>query len=183
MKRIFRYLGATLLLTILPFSVMRGENITHNFQEMISLRTISFGPGNTSASATKDDVTYTYTCGGTYGRSAVFDIVSVLGIKMYSEGDFFVVTPAIGGLNRLMIGYNAIPQKEEIEVYISPDGDFYGRSPLTEGVTYGSGMVVATIPQGDYQVMIRNKGSNDIFVTSMKYYYEVEECNCFRYVP
>ena len=31
--------------------------------------------------------------------------------------------------------------------------------------------------------MIRNKGSNDIFVTSMKYYYEVEECNCFRYVP
>ena len=182
MKRIFRYLGATLLLTILPFSVMRGENITHNFQEMISLRTISFGPENTSASATKDDVTYIYTCGGTCGESAVFDIVSVLGIKMYSEGDFFVVTPAIGGLNRLMIGYNAILQKEEIEVYISPDGVDWG-SPLTEGVTYGSGMVDAIIPQGDYQVMIRNKGSNDIFVTSMKYYYEVEECNCFRYVP
>lgn len=180
MKRIFRYLGATLLLTILPFSVMRGENITHNFQEMIPLGTLSFGPGNTSASATTDDVTYTYTC----GESAVFDNVSYrLGIKMYSEGDFFVVTPAIGGLNRLMIGYNAIPQKEEIEVYISPDGDFYGRSPLTEGVTYGSGMVDATIPQGDYQVMIRNKGNKAIFVTSMKYYYEVEECNCFRYVP
>ena len=178
MKRNFRYLGATLLLTILPFSVMRGENITHNFQEMISSSTISFGPGNTSASATTDDVTYTYTC----GRSATFAVVSVLGIKMYSEGDFFVVTPAIGGLNRLMIGYNAIPQKEEIEVYISPDGVDWG-SPLTEGVTYGSGMVDATIPQGDYQVMIRNKGSNDIFVTSMKYYYEVEECNCFRYVP
>ena len=179
MKRIFRYLGATLLLTILPFSVMRGENITHNFQEMIPLGTLRFGPGNTSASATTDDVTYTYTC----GESAVFDNVSYrLGIKMYSEGDFFVVTPAIGGLNRLMIGYNAIPQKEEIEVYISPDGVDWG-SPLTEGVTYGSGMVEATIPQGDYQVKIRNKGTKDIFITSMKYYYEVEECNCFRYVP
>ena len=179
MKRIFRYLGATLLLTILPFSVMRGENITHNFQEMISLRTISFGPENTSASATTDDVTYTYTC----GEDAKFDVVStVVGIKMYENGDYVIVTPAIGGLNRLMIGYNAIPQKEEIEVYISPDGVDWG-SPLTEGVTYGSGMVDATIPQGDYQVMIRNKGSNDIFVTSMKYYYEVEECNCFRYVP
>ena len=180
MKRIFRYLGATLLLTILPFSVMRGENITHNFQEMIPLGTLIFGPENTSANATTDDVTYTYTC----GEDAKFDVVStVVGIKMYENGDYVIVTPAIGGLNRLMIGYNAIPQKEEIEVYISPDGDFYGRSPLTEGVTYGSGMVEATIPQGDYQVMIRNKGSNDIFVTSMKYYYEVEECNCFRYVP
>lgn len=179
MKRIFRYLGATLLLTILPFSVMRGENITHNFQEMISLRTISFGPENTSASATTDDVTYTYTC----GEDAKFDVVStVVGIKMYENGDYVIVTPAIGGLNRLMIGYNAIPQKEEIEVYISPDGVDWG-SPLTEGVTYGSGMVDATIPQGDYQVMIRNKGNKAIFVTSMKYYYEVEECNCFRYVP
>lgn len=179
MKRIFRYLGATLLLMILPFSVMRGENITHNFQEMIPLGTLSFGPGNTSASATTDDVTYTYTCGG----NATFAVVSYrLGIKMYSEGDFFVVTPAIGGLNRLMIGYNAIPQKEEIEVYISPDGVDWG-SPLTDGVTYGSGMVDATIPQGDYQVKIRNKGTKDIFITSMKYYYEVEECNCFRYVP
>ena len=179
MKRIFRYLGATLLLTILPFSVMRGENITHNFQEMISSSTISFNLGYTAASATTDDVTYTYTC----GEDAKFDVVStVVGIKMYENGDYVIVTPAIGGLNRLMIGYNAIPPKEEIEVYISPDGVDWG-SPLTEGVTYGSGMVDATIPQGDYQVMIRNKGSNDIFVTSMKYYYEVEECNCFRYVP
>ena len=179
MKRNFRYLGATLLLTILPFSVMRGENITHNFQEMIPLGTLIFGPENTSANATTDDVTYTYTC----GEDAKFDVVStVVGIKMYENGDYVIVTPAIGGLNRLMIGYNAILQKEEIEVYISPDGVDWG-SPLTEGVTYGSGMVDAIIPQGDYQVMIRNKGSNDIFVTSMKYYYEVEECNCFRYVP
>ena len=179
MKRIFRYLGATLLLTILPFSVMRGENITHNFQEMIPLGTLSFGSGNTSANATTDDVTYTYTC----GEDAKFDVVStVVGIKMYENGDYVIVSPAIAGLNELQIGYNAIAEKEEIEVYISPDGVDWG-SPLTEGVTYGSGMVVATIPQGDYQVMIRNKGSNDIFVTSMKYYYEVEECNCFRYVP
>ena len=179
MKRIFRYLGATLLLTILPFSVMRGENITHNFQEMIPLGTLSFGPGNTSANATTDDVTYIYTC----GRKAVFGVENYqAGIKLYYYRDSVIVTPAIGGLNRLMIGYNAILQKEEIEVYISPDGVDWG-SPLTEGVTYGSGMVDATIPQGDYQVMIRNKGSNDIFVTSMKYYYEVEECNCFRYVP
>ena len=78
MKRIFRYLGATLLLTILPFSVMRGENITHNFQEMIPLGTLRFGPGNTSANATTDDVTYTYTC----GEDAKFDVVStVVGIS------------------------------------------------------------------------------------------------------
>ena len=182
MERIFRYLGATLLLTILPFSVMRGENITHNFQEMIPLGTLIFGPGNTSANATTDDVTYTYTC----GEDAKFDVVStVVGIKMYENGDYVIVTPAIGGLNRLQIGYIIVPttfRTQDIEVYISPDGVYWG-SPLTEGVTYGSGMVDATIPQGDYQVMIRNKGSNDVFVTSMKYYYEVEECNCFRYVP
>ena len=182
MKRIFRYLGATLLLTILPFSVMRGENITHNFQEMISSSTISFGPENTSASATKDDVTYIYTC----GRNATFGVENYqAGIKLYYYGDSVVVTPAIGGLNRLQIGYIIVPttfRTQDIEVYISPDGVDWG-SPLTEGVTYGSGMVDAIIPQGDYQVMIRNKGSNDIFVTSMKYYYEVEECNCFRYVP
>ena len=162
---------------------MRGENITHNFQEMISSSTISFGPGNTSASATTDDVTYTYTC----GRKAVFGVENYqAGIKLYYYGDSVIVAPAIAGLNRLQIGYIIVPttfKTQDIEVYISPDGDFYGGSPLTEGVTYGSGMVDATIPQGDYQVMIRNKGSNDIFVTSMKYYYEVEECNCFRYVP
>ena len=182
MKRIFSYLGATLLLTILPFSVMRGENITHNFQEMISSSTISFNLGYTAASATTDDVTYTYTC----GEDAKFDVVStVVGIKMYENGDYVIVTPAIAGLNSLQIGYIIVPttvKTQDIEVYISSDGVDWG-SPLTEGVTYGSGMVDATIPQGDYQVMIRNKGSNDIFVTSMKYYYEVEECNCFRYVP
>ena len=182
MKRIFRYLGATLLLTILPFSVMRGENITHNFQEMISSSTISFNPGYTAASATTDDVTYTYTCGG----NATFGVENYqAGIKLYYYRDSVIVAPAIAGLNRLQIGYIIVPttfKTQDIEVYISSDGVGWG-SPLTEGVTYGSGMVDATIPQGDYQVMIRNKGSNDIFVTSMKYYYEVEECNCFRYVP
>ena len=83
---------------------MRGENITHNFQEMIPLGTLIFGPENTSANATTDDVTYTYTC----GEDAKFDVVStVVGIKMYENGDYVIVTPAIGGLNRLMIGYNA----------------------------------------------------------------------------
>jgi hypothetical protein len=180
MKHILRYLASALLLTVIPFSVMQGENFMHNFNDMIPLGTISFGLENTSAKATTDDVTYTYTC----GEDAKFDVVStVVGIKMYEEGDYVIVSPAIAGLNKLRIGYNAIAEKEEIEVYISPDGDFYGRSPLAEGVTYYSGLVEVVIPQGDYQVMIRNKGSKDIFVTRVTYYYEVEECNCFRYVP
>ena len=177
MKRIFRYFGALLVASI-PFSAVLGDVITHDFNEMnTSPRTINFGTGNTSATTTTDDIKYT--CGG----AAVFAAVNAkIGIKMYEEGDYTIIGPAIAGLYELQIGYNIIPktEREEIEVYISSDGDDWGE-PLSEGVAYSSGLVRVVIPRGDYQVKLRNKGSKDVFINTILYYYET--CNCFRYVP
>lgn len=178
MKRILRYLGA-LLFAGMPFSVILGENITHNFQSMnTEPRTIEFESANKYASTTTDAITYT--CGG----KAVFDVVNYqAGIKLYYYGDSVIVAPAIEGLYEVNIGYIIVPSTfntSDIEVYISPDGSEW-EGPLTDGVTYSSGSVTATIPRGNYQLKIRNKGSYDIFITNIIYYYEI--CNCFRYVP
>lgn len=178
MKRILRYLGA-LLFAGMPFSVILGENITHNFQSMnTEPRTIEFESANKYARSTTDAITYT--CGG----KAVFDVVNYqAGIKLYYYGDSVIVAPAIEGLYEVHIGYIIVPNTfntNDIEVYISPDGSEW-EGPLTDGVTYSSGSVTATIPRGNYQLKIRNKGSYDIFITNIIYYYEI--CNCFRYVP
>ena len=179
MKRILRYLGA-LLFAGMPFSVIHGEKITHHFQSMnTEPRTIAFESNNTYARSTTDAITYT--C----GEKAVFDVVNdQVGIKLYYNGDEVIVAPAIDGLFEVYIGYIIIVSNtfkpEDIEVYISPDGSKW-EGPLTDGVTNSSGSVTATIPRGNYQLKIRNKGDSDIFITNMTYFYE--HCNCFRYVP
>lgn len=178
MKRILRYFGA-LLFAGMPFAVIHGEEITHNFQTMnTEPRTIEFQSANTYARSTTDAITYT--CGG----KAVFDVENdQVGIKLYYNGDEVIVAPAIDGLFEVHIGYIIVPntfKTEDIEVYISPDGSKW-EGPLTEGVTYSSGSVTATIPRGNYQLKIRNKGNSDIFITNMTYFFE--HCNCFRYVP
>ena len=178
MKRILRYLGA-LLFAGMPFSVILGENITHNFQLMnTEPRTIKFQSNNKYAFSTTDAITYT--C----GRNAVFDVVNnQVGIKLYDDGDEVIVAPAIDGLYEVYIGYIIVPttfKTEDIEVYISSDGSKW-EGPLTDGVTPSSGSVTATIPRGNYQLKIRNKGNNDIVITNMTYFFE--HCNCFRYVP
>ena len=178
MKRILRYFGA-LLFAGMPFSVIHGEKITHNFQTKNSEpRTIEFEADNTYARSTTDAITYT--CGG----NAVFAMVNdQVGIKLYYYGDEVIVAPAIDGLYEVHIGYIIVPNTfntEDIEVYISPDGSKW-EGPLTDGVTYSYGSVTATIPHGNYQLKIRNKGNSDIVITNMTYFYE--HCNCFRYVP
>ena len=177
MKRILRYFGA-LLFAGMPFAVIHGENITHNFQSMNMKHTIEFESANTYARSTTDAITYT--CGG----KAVFAVVNdQVGIKLYYYGDEVIVAPAIDGLYEVHIGYIIVPNTfntDDIEVYISPDGSKW-EGPLTDGVTPSSGSVTATIPRGNYQLKIRNKGKNDILITNMTYFYE--HCNCFRYVP
>ena len=77
MKRILRYFGA-LLFAGMPFSVIHGENITHNFQSMNMKHTIEFESANKYARSTTDAITYT--C----GRKAVFAVVNdQVGIKLY----------------------------------------------------------------------------------------------------
>ena len=178
MKRILRYFGA-LLFAGMPFSVIHGEKITHNFQTMnTEPRTIEFQSNNKYAFSTTDAITYT--C----GRKAVFDVVNdQVGIKLYNYEDDVIVAPAIDGLYEVYIGYIIVPttvKTEDIEVYISSDGSKW-EGPLTDGVTPSSGSVTATIPRGNYQLKIRNKGNSDIFITNMTYFFE--HCNCFRYVP
>lgn len=178
MKRILRYFGA-LLFAGMPFAVIHGEEITHNFQTMnTEPRTIKFQSNNKYAFSTTDAITYT--CGG----KAVFDVVNnQVGIKLYDDGDEVIVAPAIDGLYEVYIGYIIVPttfKTEDIEVCISPDGSKW-EGPLMDGVTPSSGSVTATIPRGNYQLKIRNKGNSDIFITNMIYFYE--HCNCFRYVP
>ena len=177
-KQAIKYFGA-LIVAAMPFLAIHGENIPHNFNEMNTPpSTIEFSSGNKFARSTTDGITYT--CGG----NATFAVVNYqTGIKLYYYGDSVIVAPAIEGLFEVNIGYIIFPSTfntSDIEVYISPDGSEW-EGPLTDGVTYSSGSVTATIPRGNYQLMIRNKGNSDIFITNMTYFYE--HCNCFRYVP
>lgn len=179
MKRILSHLVAVIV-AAMPLLAIHGENIPHNFQVMNTPpSTIEFSSGNKVARSTTDGITYT--CGG----DATFAVVNYqTGIKLYYYGDNVIVAPAIEGLFEVSIGYDIMDSGTfnpyDIEVYISPDGVSWGSS-ISAGRTHASGLVTVTIPRGNYQLKIRNKGGRDIFITNMIYFYE--HCNCFRYVP
>ncbi len=179
MKRIFRYFGALLVASI-PFSAVLGDVITHDFNQMNAKpRTINFGTGNTSATTTTDDITYT--CGGTATAKFYTDHVhkSVISINLLSNTDYVIVFSPLEPIASVRISYySESTVYTNLKIYASSDGSDYG-SPLS--ALYESSVINAEIPIGSHYLKIRNEGSTKISITEMKY--TRETCNCFRYVP
>jgi hypothetical protein len=183
MKRILRYLGA-LLFAGMPFSVIHGENITHNFQSMnTEPRTIEF-ESDKYASSTTDAITYT--CGGTSDCRFWIDHVShtFISINLLNNGDYVIISPAIDNLRGFDIFYEPANEKREtiIQVYLSTDGISWGEALTGENINYEKGVINVTPPSGSYQIKIVDiNGSYDTSITEIDYM--IENCNCFRYVP
>ena len=183
MKRILRYFGA-LLFAGMPFSVIHGENITHNFQSMnTEPRTIEFQSANTYARSTKDAITYT--CGGTSASKFGLDHVykSVMSINLLNYGDSVIISPAIDNLRGFDIFYEPANEKRNtIQVYLSTDGISWGEPLTGENIAYAKGVINVTPPSGSYQIkIVDTNGSYDASITEIDYM--IENCNCFRYVP
>lgn len=184
MKRIFRYLGA-LLFAGMPFSVILGENITHNFQSMnTEPRTIEFESVNKYASSTTDAITYT--CGGTSTSKFWLDHVYnyAMSINLLNYGDYVIISPAIDNLRGFDIFYEPANENRNtiIQVYLSTDGISWGEPLTGENINYEKGVINVTPPSGSYQIKIVDiNGSYDTSITEIDYM--IENCNCFRYVP
>ena len=183
MKRILRYLGA-LLFAGMPFSVIHGENITHNFQSMnTEPRTIEFQSNNKYARSTTDAITYT--CGGKSDCKFWTDHVShtFLSINLLNYGDYVIISPAIDNLKGFDIFYEPASQiRNTIQVYLSTDGISWGEPLTGENIAYATGVINVTPPSGSYQIkIVDTNGSYDASITEIDYM--IENCNCFRYVP
>ena len=179
MKRIFRYFGALLVASI-PFLAALGDEIAHDFNEMNATpRTINFGPGNTSATTTTDDITYT--CGGTATAKFNTDHVytSKISINLLSNTDYVIVSSPSEPIASVRISYYpASTVYTNLKIYASSDGSDYG-SPLS--ALYESSVINAEIPIGSHYLKIRNEGRTKISIIKMEY--TRQTCNCFRYVP
>ena len=182
MKRILRYFGA-LLFAGMPFSVIHGEKITHNFQSMNMKHTIEFESANKYARSTTDAITYT--CGGTSASKFGLDHVykSVMSINLLNYGDYVIISPAIDNLRGVDIFYEPANEiRNTIQVYLSTDGISWGEPLTGEDIKYGKGVINVTPPSGSYQIkIVDTNGSYDASITEIDYM--IENCNCFRYVP
>lgn len=183
MKRILRYLGA-LLFAGMPFSVILGENITHNFQSMnTEPRTIEFESANKYARSTTDAITYT--CGGTSDCRFWTDHVShtFISINLLNNGDYVIISPVIDNLRGFDIFYEPANEiRNTIQVYLSTDGISWGEPLTGENITYAKGAINVAPPSGSYQIkIVDTNGSYDTSITGIDYM--IENCNCFRYVP
>ena len=183
MKRILWYLGA-LLFAGMPFSVIQGENVTHNFQSMnTEPRTIVF-ESDKYARSTTDAITYT--CGGKSDCKFWLDHVynSAMSINLLNYGDYVIISPAIDNLRGFDIFYEPASQMRNtiIQVYLSTDGISWGEPLTGENINYEKGVINVTPPSGSYQIkIVDTNGSNDTSITGIDYM--IENCNCFRYVP
>ncbi len=185
MKRILSYIGFAILLAVIPFSVMRGEDITHNFDEMYdaSPKRLVVASGNKSATTTTDDLTYTVS-GGSLTRFWL-DLHNregskVISINLPSKYDYVTIYSPTDAVAQVYFRYYypADPSSDDIKVYASADDSSYSDVSATGG---SRGIINANIPIGSQYIKIVNKGNTGISIYYIQY--TLQTCNCFRYVP
>lgn len=188
MKRILPYI-IVLILSLIPFSFVVGETITHNFNGMYiaSPKQLVITPksSNKTATATTDDLTFTYTISGSENAKFGMDLhhslgLQVVSVNLPSKNDSVIVyspTDAIAQVY-IMYYYPDKPTIDNIKVYASSDGSSYRDTSATLS---SRGNITANIPRGSQYIKIVNEGNTAISIYYMNY--TIENCNCFRYVP
>lgn len=180
MKRILPYI-IVLILSLIPFSFVVGEPITHNFNEMYNAspkQLVLATPSYKSATTTTDDLTYTIS-GSTEAKFWLdLHYSSVISVNLPSMNDSVIVASPSEAVRQVWILFYPSSTYEQLKVYASADGTSYGGELDAE---YVDGRVIANLPSGSHYLKVKNTGKTSISIYQMEY--RIENCNCFRYVP
>ncbi len=186
MKRILPYI-IVLILSVIPFSFVVGEPITHNFNEMYtaSPKQLVLTPGSSSklATTTIDDLAYTIygSTNAKFGMDLHHSLgLQVVSVNLPSKNDSVIVYSPTDAIAQVYIRYyyQDKPTIDNIKVYASSDGSSYSDTSATLS---SRGNITANIPGGSQYIKIVNEGNTGISIYYMNY--TIENCNCFRYVP